>query len=157
MGDVYLSTLACCLMYGESRLPEPINPYNQYEQGLRFRFECRNDTYFIMDDGESLLTKISKDLLKCSWFEILPWYWKRVVKHRKAREIVQPTYFAGDDRDHRPIGDIFAMAAEELLMLAEPFPGDKNFYKQNRWRCQKTRRFNVTKVSNAHHMIHDGY
>jgi hypothetical protein len=158
MGDVYLHMLACRLKYGECRLPDPLNQYDRHEEGNRFRFERRDDTYYIIDYGESMLTEISKDLLERPQFAILPWYRKCISEQRKRRRIVQPVYVTSkEDRDPKPIGDILSISAEELLTRAEPYPGDNSVHKQNRRRRRKVPRFKVSRVSEDHYMIQDSF
>jgi Retroviral aspartyl protease/Zinc knuckle len=158
MGDAYLYVLACRLRYGACKLPEAVSDYDEYEAHSRFHFEKRDETYYIVDYGENMLTEISKQLLEQPRFEILPWYRKRIIECRKARAIKPPTYLAhAEDRVPMPIGDILAVSAEELLMRAEPYPGDRSFQRRNQRRLHAARRFSLTRVSEDHYMIQDSF
>jgi hypothetical protein len=158
MGDAYLFVLTCRLRYGACKLPEAVNDHDEYEAHSRFRFEKRDETYYIVDYGENMLTKISKRLLEQPRFKILPWYRKQIIECWKAREIKPLTYLThAEDHILIPIGDILAVSAEELLTRAEPYPGDKSFQRRNRRRFHAACCFSVTRVSEDHYMIQDSF
>jgi hypothetical protein len=81
--------------YGECSLPAPINqPDDKHEVLNCFRFDRQDDTYFIIDYGENMVTKVGVHHLDQLLFGILHWYKKHISEKWKAQGIEQPTYFS---------------------------------------------------------------